>query len=64
MGFGYDETCGTNSHNDYIHVETDDPVGDKKLVYDILEAVAENALLRLDKFKAQGEIVIRRVIAR
>ena len=60
MGFGYDEACGTNSHNDYVHVESDDPVGDKNLVYATLEVVAKNALTRLDKFKAQGEITIRR----
>jgi hypothetical protein len=60
VGFGYDEACGTNSHNDYVHVESDDPAGDKNLVYAALEVVAKNALTRLDKFKAQGEITIRR----
>jgi hypothetical protein len=55
VGFGYDETCGTNSHNDYIHVESDDPVGDMRLVYEALEVIAKNALPRLDKFKAQGK---------
>jgi len=39
-----------------VHVATDDPVGDKKLVYDVLEVIAENALQRLDRFKAQGEL--------
>lgn len=34
---------------------TDDPVGDKELVYETLEVIAENALPRLDRFKAQGE---------
>lgn len=53
VGFGYDEACGTNSHNDYIHVATDDPVADKAIVFEALEAVAENALSRLDRFKAQ-----------
>ena len=55
MGFGYDEACGTNSHNDYVHVASDDPAGDKELVYRTLEVIAENALPRLDRFKAQGE---------
>ena len=54
MGFGYDETCGTNSHNDYVHVATDDPKGDKELVYETLEVIAENAVSRVDRFKAQG----------
>eukprot|EP00986_Skeletonema_menzelii_P013287 scaffold7617_cov240-Skeletonema_menzelii.AAC.2 len=53
VGFGYDESCGTNAHNDYIHVATDDPVGDKELVYETLEVIAENALSRLHNFKAQ-----------
>ena len=55
MGFGYDETCGTNVHNEYVHVATNDPVGDKELVYETLEVIAENALQRLDRFKAQGK---------
>jgi hypothetical protein len=53
VGFGYDESCGTNSHNDYVHVATDDPVGDKAIIFEALEVIAENALTRLDKFKAQ-----------
>ena len=53
VGFGYDESCGTNAHNDYVHVATDDPVGDKELVYETLEVIAENALSRLYNFKAQ-----------
>eukprot|EP00571_Detonula_confervacea_P017812 CAMPEP_0172298486 /NCGR_PEP_ID=MMETSP1058-20130122/1119_1 /TAXON_ID=83371 /ORGANISM="Detonula confervacea, Strain CCMP 353" /LENGTH=1283 /DNA_ID=CAMNT_0013007761 /DNA_START=130 /DNA_END=3978 /DNA_ORIENTATION=- len=53
VGFGYDEACGTNSHNDYVHVATNDPVGDKELVFETLEVIAENALPRLDRFKAQ-----------
>jgi hypothetical protein len=53
VGFGYDASCGTNAHNDYVHVATDDPVGDKELVYDTLEVIAENALSRLHNFKAQ-----------
>ena len=56
MGFGYDETCGTNVHNEYVHVATNDPVGDKELVYETLEVIAENALQRLDRFKAQGKV--------
>lgn len=55
VGFGYDESCGTNVHNEYVHVSSDDPLGDKELVYETLEVIAENALPRLDKFKAQGE---------
>lgn len=57
VGFGYDESCGTNVHNDYVHVATDDPTGDKELVYETLEVIAQNALPRLDKFKAQGKII-------
>ena len=53
VGFGYDESCGINAHNDYVHVATDDPVGDKELVYETLEVIAENALTRLHNFKAQ-----------
>jgi hypothetical protein len=53
VGFGYDESCGTNAHNDYVHVATDDPIGDKELVYETLEVVAENAISRLHNFKAQ-----------
>ncbi|KAL9182955.1 hypothetical protein ACHAXT_004234 [Thalassiosira profunda] len=53
MGFGYDEACGTNSHNDYVHVATDNSAGDKDLVFKTLEVIAENALQRLGKFKAQ-----------
>ena len=53
VGFGYDESCGTNSHNDYVHVATDDPAGDKAITFEALEVIAENALTRLDKFKAQ-----------
>eukprot|EP00985_Skeletonema_marinoi_P001291 scaffold517_cov140-Skeletonema_marinoi.AAC.4 len=53
VGFGYDESCGTNVHNDYVHVATNDPVGDKELVYETLEVIAENALSRLHNFKAQ-----------
>ncbi len=55
MGFGYDESCGTNSHNDYDHVATDDAAGDKAIIIEALEVIAENALMRMDKFKAQGE---------
>jgi hypothetical protein len=55
VGFGYDESCGTNSHNDYDHVATDDAAGDKAIIFEALEVIAENALTRLDKFKAQGE---------
>ena len=55
VGFGYDETCGTNVHNEYVHVATNDSAGDKELVYETLEVIAENALQRLDRFKAQGE---------
>lgn len=55
MGFGYDEACGTNSHNEYQHVATEDPEGDRSLVFETLEVIAENALSRLDRFKAQGE---------
>jgi len=53
VGFGYDEACGTNSHNDYIHVTTDDPRRDRIIIFDALEVIAENAVKRLDKFKAQ-----------
>ena len=53
VGFGYDEACGTNSHNDYIHVTTDDPRRDRAIIFDALEVIAENAIKRLDKFKAQ-----------
>jgi hypothetical protein len=53
VGFGYDEACGTNSHNDYIHVTTDDPGRDKAIIFDALEVIAENAIKRLDRFKAQ-----------
>eukprot|EP00578_Thalassiosira_sp_NH16_P000781 CAMPEP_0181141396 /NCGR_PEP_ID=MMETSP1071-20121207/35800_1 /TAXON_ID=35127 /ORGANISM="Thalassiosira sp., Strain NH16" /LENGTH=1329 /DNA_ID=CAMNT_0023228381 /DNA_START=239 /DNA_END=4228 /DNA_ORIENTATION=- len=53
VGFGYDEACGTNNHNDYVHLATDDPSGDKELVFETLEVIAENALPRLDRFKAQ-----------
>ena len=53
VGFGYDESCGTNVHNDYVHLATDDPVGDKELVYKTLEVIAEDALSRLHNFKAQ-----------
>lgn len=55
VGFGYNEDCGTNFHQEYVHVATDDPSGDKELVYETLEVIADNALPRLDKFKAQGE---------
>ena len=41
--------CGTKNHNDYLHLETEDPSGDNELVF---------ALLRLDRFKAQGEICL------
>ena len=58
VGFGYDETCGTNVHNEYVHVATNDPVGDKELVYETLEVIAENALQRLDRFKAQGKAAV------
>ena len=58
VGFGYDETCGTNVHNEYVHVATNDPVGDKELVYETLEVIAEKALQRLDRFKAQGKAVV------
>lgn len=55
MGFGYDESCGTNNHNEYTHVASSDPSGDKELVYETLEVIAESALQRLDRFKAQGK---------
>ena len=55
VGFGYDEACKTNAHGDYIHVTTDDPDGDMKLVHETLEIIADNALSRLGRFKAQGE---------
>eukprot|EP00804_Cyclotella_cryptica_P031368 CCRYP_012184-RH/>CCRYP_012184-RH protein AED:0.21 eAED:0.21 QI:390/1/1/1/0.8/0.66/6/200/821 len=53
LGFGYDESSGTNAHNDYVHVASDSPMEDKELMYDTLETIAENALSRLEKFKAQ-----------
>lgn len=53
IGFGYDESCGTNAHNDYVHVMSDAPLEDKTLVFTTLETIAENALPRLGKFKAQ-----------
>jgi len=53
IGFGYDETSGTNAHNDYIHVTSDSPLEDKELVFETLETVSENALPRLGRFKAQ-----------
>ena len=37
FGFGYNEACSTNSHNDYIHVGTDDPVANKAPVFEVLE---------------------------
>ena len=37
---------------------TNDPVGDKELVYETLEVIAENALQRLDRFKAQGKAAV------
>lgn len=55
LGFGYDESCGTNNHNEYTHVASSDPKGDKELVYETLEVIAESALQRLDRFKAQGK---------
>ena len=55
LGFGYDESCGTNNHNEYTHVASSDPSGDKELVYETLEVIAESALQRLDRFKAQGK---------
>ena len=51
IGFGYDESSGLNQHNDYTYVTSDAPMEDKKLVFDTLEIIAENALLRLEKFK-------------
>lgn len=53
IGFGYDESSGTNAHNDYVHVTSDSPMEDKELVYDTLETIAENALSRLEKFKVK-----------
>eukprot|EP00956_Cyclotella_meneghiniana_P043599 scaffold278308_cov96-Cyclotella_meneghiniana.AAC.1 len=53
IGFGYDESSGLNQHNDYTYVTSDAPMEDKKLVFDTLEIIAENALPRLEKFKAQ-----------
>ena len=53
IGFGYDESSGTNAHNDYVHVTSDSPTRDKELMYDTLETIAENALSRLEKFKVK-----------
>lgn len=53
VGFGYDESCGINAHNDYVHVASNDPVSDKNLIYETLEVIAENTLSRLHDFKAQ-----------
>ena len=53
IGFGYDESSGTNAHNDYVHVTSDSPMRDKELMYDTLETIAENALSRLEKFKVK-----------
>lgn len=54
MGFGYDEASGLNVHNDYTYVVSDNPLEDRSMVFDTLEIVAENALQRLDKFKASA----------
>lgn len=51
IGFGYDESTGLNVHNDYNYVASDDPIGDKSLVFSTLEIVADNAIQRLEKFK-------------
>ena len=55
MGFGYNETCGTNSHNDYMHVTAENPEEDRALVRNALEVLTTEALRRLDGFKAQGQ---------
>jgi hypothetical protein len=54
LGFGYDESIGLNVHNDYTYVVSDNPSEDRSLVYDTLEVVAQDALQRLDKFKASA----------
>ncbi len=53
IGFGYDEESGTNVHNDYVHVSSDNPEQDYAIMYETLETIAENVVSRLDKFKAQ-----------
>ena len=38
-----------------MYVTTDDQMGVKELVHDTLEVIAQDALSRPDRFKAQGE---------
>ena len=53
IGFGYDESSGSNNHNDYIHVTSESPKEDKTLMYDTLDIIADNAVSWLEKFKVR-----------